>query len=238
MLRQNNNALPPMNITTNSYINNRQTGNDGNKDITLDTTQLETTIKMDQQRRAKAAMGEEGDLKRTKSAAATTMAMLGTFMNTVRSTMSNEKNAVMLKFLTTKIGWMPSTKFNERRERSGVMGSVSKQVLEEDGSQRLTSTFEQDQEARERLKASARKPGGGAATPATSSNLFVPRNLGIGKSPNKVSCTLFERDVNSHTSKKQHHSWAMSPGNSPRLQGWAMVPQPPLSPHLSTAAVA
>eukprot|EP00584_Thalassiosira_punctigera_P007548 CAMPEP_0172541996 /NCGR_PEP_ID=MMETSP1067-20121228/12693_1 /TAXON_ID=265564 ORGANISM="Thalassiosira punctigera, Strain Tpunct2005C2" /NCGR_SAMPLE_ID=MMETSP1067 /ASSEMBLY_ACC=CAM_ASM_000444 /LENGTH=935 /DNA_ID=CAMNT_0013328143 /DNA_START=181 /DNA_END=2991 /DNA_ORIENTATION=- len=253
LLRQSDDAPPPMNITTNSDINNRQTGDDDD-DITLDTIQSETTFEMDQRQRAEAAMGMEGDLERTGSAAATAVAMLGTFVNTVRSAMSNEseqsvstyeKDAAALKFLATKIGRTPSTKSKERRERSGVMGSVAEEILEDEGSERSTSTFEQDQEARERLKAAARKPGGGAATPAASSNLFVPRNLGIGKSPSEVSCTSFERDVNARALKKQlsavvegSHSRATSPRNSPRSQGGAMVARPPLSPNLSTAAVA
>ncbi len=49
MLRQIDDAPPPMNITTNSDINNGQTGNNNDKDIILDTIQSETTFKMDQQ---------------------------------------------------------------------------------------------------------------------------------------------------------------------------------------------
>ncbi len=48
MLRQSHNAPPPTNITNDSDINHGQTGDGGDKDITLDTIQLETTIKMDQ----------------------------------------------------------------------------------------------------------------------------------------------------------------------------------------------
>ncbi len=98
-------------------------------------------------------MGEEGDLERTGSAAATDMAMLGTFVNTVRSAMSKksaqcmrafEKDAAMLKFLATKIGRTPSNKSMERRERSGIMGSITNEIPKYDGSKRSTSTSEQD----------------------------------------------------------------------------------------------